>query len=292
MLISVIICTYNRSSDLLTLLRNLEQLEVPPGIEREFLVIDNNSTDDTRTVCESFVQKNSGLYRYLFEGRQGKSFALNTGIRNARGEILAFTDDDCIPDRGWLAAIAREFSADPALTVLGGRVELFNASHKPYTILTRKERIVVSTATEILQTAHIIGCNMAIHRRALAAVDGFDPALGPATKTLSSEDTDFLYMIFRKQFLMVYSPDVLVYHNHGRTTDAEIEALKRAYFVGRGAVYCKHCGDKAVLKLAYWALRSSLINVLRSPFSATTFKKEWGYVSSLVRGAYYRLSSG
>jgi glycosyltransferase involved in cell wall biosynthesis len=289
MLISVIICTYNRSGGLLTLLRNLEELDVPPCIEREFLVIDNNSTDATRTVCEPFAQKYSGTYRYIFEGRQGKCFALNTGIRNAKGDILAFTDDDCIPDRRWLAAIAEEFVANPPLAALGGRVELFDDNHKPFTIITRTDRMIITTASQILQNPHIYGCNLAVHRRALSAVEGFDLGLGPATRSLSNEDVDFLYRIYRKKLPIAYSPEVLVYHNHGRTKDSEIEALKYAYTIGRGAVYCKHILDKDVLKLAYWAVSSSLANILKFPFSMKTFKKEMGYLSPLLRGAYFRL---
>src|SRR5260370_41635413 len=96
------------------------------------------------------------------------------------------------------------------------------------------------------------------------AVGEFDPFLGPGWKIGAvMEDLDLLYRVFREKFKIVYSPDALVYHNHGRTTDAQIQALNHRYVVGRGAFYCKHIlvGDLHVLKMAYCEF-SSLAKVL------------------------------
>src|SRR5271167_4895867 len=76
--------------------------QLPPGVEWELLIVDNNSKDQTREVAAKFTQSFPGRCRYVFESRQGKSWALNTGVTEAAGDILAFVDDDVVVDTGWL----------------------------------------------------------------------------------------------------------------------------------------------------------------------------------------------
>src|ERR1700723_3889418 len=96
MQISVILCTYNRCQSLAKALESVAASQLPEAIEWEVLVIDKNSKDQTREAVQDFCRKYPGRSRYLFEQKQGKSNALNTGIREARGGILAFMDDDVI----------------------------------------------------------------------------------------------------------------------------------------------------------------------------------------------------
>lgn len=102
MRITVVLCTYNRCQSLLKALESLAASELPEAVEWEVLVVDNNSSDRTREVVEEFCRHNLTHFRYQFEPQQGKSFALNTGIREARGGIIAFVDDDVIADKAWL----------------------------------------------------------------------------------------------------------------------------------------------------------------------------------------------
>src|SRR3990167_2999593 len=94
MYLSVIIATYNRCENLKEALRTLYQQENDGTFDYEIIVIDNNSKDQTREVVESFIAKEGLKVRYIFEPIQGKVYALNTGITHAKGEIVAFTDDD------------------------------------------------------------------------------------------------------------------------------------------------------------------------------------------------------
>jgi glycosyltransferase involved in cell wall biosynthesis len=126
MKLSIIIASYNRADSLLKFLRGLSHQVVPDGVDWEVVIVDNNSSDGTKSAIVPFVQETPPRCIYLLESRQGKSIALNAGLRAATGEILVFTDDDCIPDPKWLATIAREFASVPSLGVLGGRVELFD----------------------------------------------------------------------------------------------------------------------------------------------------------------------
>src|SRR5215475_1296742 len=101
--ISVVLATYNRAASLSAALHSFSKLVIPADLDWELLVVDNNSTDRTRTVIEEF-QRCSGLQvAYLFEGQQGRSFALNAGIKRAKGGVIAFTDDDISLHPQWLA---------------------------------------------------------------------------------------------------------------------------------------------------------------------------------------------
>ena len=100
--ITVILCTYNRAETLSKALESVAFSELPESVEWEVLVVDNNSRDQTHDVVEEFCRRYPGRFRYLFEPQQGKSHALNSGIREARGDILAFMDDDVTVQPTWL----------------------------------------------------------------------------------------------------------------------------------------------------------------------------------------------
>src|SRR5262249_49395782 len=100
--ITVILCTYNRCHCLAEALESIAVQAVPELTEWEILVVDNNSSDDTRSVVEGFERRYPGRIRYLFERVQGKSYALNAAIQAARGDIFAFTDDDVTAEPQWL----------------------------------------------------------------------------------------------------------------------------------------------------------------------------------------------
>jgi GT2 family glycosyltransferase len=134
---------------------------------------------------------------------------------------------------------------------------------------------------------------MSIRRTVLDAVGEFDPFLGPGSRIGAvMEDLDLLYRVFREKFKIVYSPDVLVYHNHGRTTDTQIQALNHRYVVGRGAFYCKHIlgGDRNVLKMAYWEFSSLTKGMFRDLFAGKRIQEHGGLLWALLVGAGGRLA--
>lgn len=125
--LAVIVCTWNRADLLGTTLASLAAMRTPAGVAVEVLIVDNNSRDDTQARLKA-MQADWALGRLhvLFEPRQGKQFALNTGITQARElgcDVLAFTDDDILFPADWLENIDAAFGADgPALA--GGRTAL------------------------------------------------------------------------------------------------------------------------------------------------------------------------
>jgi len=85
------------------------------------LVVDNNSSDETRAVAEGFGGRLN--VRYVFEPVQGTSTARNTGIRHAAGDVVVFFDDDCVAEPDWLHHMEMPFVRDPAIGMVGGRIE-------------------------------------------------------------------------------------------------------------------------------------------------------------------------
>ncbi len=263
--VSVIVCTRNRCSALAQLLESLTLLASPADRGWELVVVDNGSTDATPVLLDSFAER-LPITR-AFEGRKGLSRARNAGLHAARGDFLAFTDDDCIPSPDWLTAIVREFDADTGLSGLGGRVELHDPRDFPITIRTSLER---EPLTEVFQLpALMVGCNMAFRRSAVEAVGEFDVTLGAGTPVGSAEDTDYLYRALQLGLRIEYVPTVLVAHNHGRRNIEEVAQLKRSYARGRGALLTKYLmrADRAMAYCAYYDLRwngRELLRALRS----------------------------
>src|SRR5437763_8482181 len=100
MLVTIAICTYNRAESLRRTLASLADMRAPDGISWELIIINNNATDDTDTVIDSFVDRLP--IRREFEIRQGQSHARNRAIDVANGDYVIWTDDDVIVDVGWL----------------------------------------------------------------------------------------------------------------------------------------------------------------------------------------------
>lgn len=116
--ISVIIVTYNRAQ---MLKEALESLTTQSRLPDEVLVVDNNSSDQTKSVAESFSGRLN--INYIFEPVQGTSTARNTGIGHARGNLIIFFDDDCIAERDWLHYMEIPFIRDPAIGMVGGQIQ-------------------------------------------------------------------------------------------------------------------------------------------------------------------------
>ncbi|MBK8640028.1 MAG: glycosyltransferase family 2 protein [Chromatiaceae bacterium] len=116
---SLALCTYNRDALLGQALGSLAVCRAPAG-NWELLLIDNNSRDQTRAVAESFIGRLP--LRYVFEPEQGLSAARNRALRECRGQVLLFTDDDVRFDLDWLVAYEQAFAAQPDASWFGGRI--------------------------------------------------------------------------------------------------------------------------------------------------------------------------
>lgn len=264
---SVLLSTCNRCDKLRLFLDAMKTIGAAGLSETEVLVIDNNSTDATRQVVTEYTSLANPIVRYMSESKSGKSRALNGAICEAKGEIIAFTDDDCIPDPSWIENILKEFDSDPELSVLGGRVELYDKRDLPLALLLSMRRTVVKSAREVCSDPALIGANMAFRKSVLSVTRGFDPLLGPGVKCKAFEDLDLVYRSLKERFKIVYSPDVIVFHNHGRRTELDEDRISYAYALGAGAFYFKYVMrfdlqiTKIAVKVVYRLMKTSMKGV-------------------------------
>ena len=221
--LSVIICTYNRALSLITTLQALVVQETLPSLSWEIIVVDNNSTDNTRAVVERFAEKSELSLTYAFEPRQGQSHARNAGLKIARGAILAFTDDDVIPEKMWLAKIVmalRQREADG----VGGRILpkweapvprwLKGNRHIWWCIaLLDSEKVESLAWPELKGGAQIWGANMAFKRSLFHDVGYFNTDFGNVgNKLYRGEETELIRRALQKGKKLVYDPQLTVYH--------------------------------------------------------------------------------
>ena len=125
--ISVAVCTYNRADVLPKCLESLANQSANKELF-EVLIIDNNSTDETKKLAEDFCKEHRN-FSYIFEEKQGLSQARNRAIDEAKGTYLAYIDDDAIADREWVKSIFDCFNQTNA-DVLGGPVKSFIDTEK------------------------------------------------------------------------------------------------------------------------------------------------------------------
>ena len=119
--ISIIICTYNRARYLFDTLRHIAENDFPTR-HYEIVLIDNNSTDHTIATCQRFEKAFPEIcFRYFLEQSQGLSFARNRGMKEARGELLVFLDDDAFVHKDYLKNLEHQFTAHPDHSIIRKR---------------------------------------------------------------------------------------------------------------------------------------------------------------------------
>lgn len=129
MKVTIAICTWNRARLLRRTLESISGLFVPLGINWELIVVDNNSTDDSRSVIESF--SDSLPLKYRFEKRQGHSFSRNTAVKHTTGDLIIWTDNDVVVESDWLQNYVDACRNYPDSSFFGGRITPVFESPKP-----------------------------------------------------------------------------------------------------------------------------------------------------------------
>lgn len=216
--VSVILATYNRAASLKQALDSFSRLRIPPALRWELLVIDNNSKDNTREVVDHFAKLWGPCLHYIFEGTQGKSFALRAGLAQARGAILAFTDDDVTFDPEWLASLTQAF-AEFDCAAVGGRVLPVWRQPKPDWLEMEGQQAVVhfDMGNEPRQLlCPPIGANYGFKREMFSRFGPFRLDLGVRGgdngRGGSSVDTEFASRLLRAGEKIMYIPAATVYH--------------------------------------------------------------------------------
>jgi GT2 family glycosyltransferase len=196
---SVIVCTRNGGARIANCLRAISEME---GVSFETIVVDDGSTDDTKEIiAEKFPD-----VRLLSIPPSGLSAARNIGAEAATGEILAFTDDDCEPDREWLVRLGRAF-LDSEISAAGGP----NLPPPARTPIEAVIRSAPGAPSHVLfddtHAEHLPGCNIAVRRAAFDAIGGFDPIFRTA-----GDDVDFCWRLSDAGHRLGFVPGAFVWH--------------------------------------------------------------------------------
>lgn len=229
--ITVILCTYNRCQSLAKALESVAAQTFPQPVEWEVLVVDNNSRDQTREVVQDFCHQYPGRFRYLFEPRQGKSHALNTAIGEAKGDVLAFMDDDVIVDASWLQNLTAGVRGGEWVGA-GGRI-LPKWNCVPPCWLPQKEWFGMAPLVmfDLGEEAGPLsdapfGTNMAFHRGMFEKYGTFRIDLGPRPNSeIRGEDTEFGIRLLAAGERIKYEPAAVVHH------EVPQKRLRREFFL-------------------------------------------------------------
>lgn len=232
MTVTVILCTYNRCQSLAKALESVARSTMSPSVPWEVIVVDNNSNDGTREVVEDFSRRHAHRFRYLFEPNPGKSYALNSGIHEARGDVLAFIDDDVIVERDWLHNLTTVLESNKWVGV-GGRILPANDFVSPHWLpLDGQYNMGGILALFDLgeKPAELdrppFGTNMAFQKNLFEKYGGFRLDLGPMPGCeLRNEDTEFGRRLLAAGERLRYEPSAVVYHR------VPENRLKKEYFL-------------------------------------------------------------
>lgn len=255
-MISVVVCTYNRAASLATMLESLARMSVPPDLNWELIVVDNNSTDNTHAVVTEFLRTSALNVRYLFEPKQGLCHARNIGVAEAAGEIIAFTDDDVRVKPDWLRELACTFRAFDCMGVGGKSVPAWNGLAKPAWLVTtgpyclsRGPIVDFDLGNEAREIQYPPwGVNMAFRKAAFGKYGGFRTDLGVSgSGGMLGEDIEFGKRLLESGEKIAYSPGAVVFH------PVEQKRITKHYFlryylrVGRTEMRLKGWPEGAVL---------------------------------------------
>lgn len=227
---AILVPTHNRAASLRRTLSSLIA-QHSTALDPEIIVIDNNSTDATASVCADFAPR----VRRITESRQGLSHARNAGLQALAhfdaDDIVAFIDDDIEAAPDWIASIARAFDDTPGIDCVGGRVLASNHSDIPSWITPRhwaplalQDHGPEPRLFDQRVPVGLVGANFAFRKGVFDALGGFSPAVQRVKNGIgSTEDHEFLARMYASGRKALYVPDAVV------TTDVPLERMQRAY---------------------------------------------------------------
>jgi glucosyl-dolichyl phosphate glucuronosyltransferase len=217
--VTVILCTFNRCTSLAKALSSVAASTLPESVQWEVLVVDNNSADQTRAVVDEICRRYPGRFRYFFEARQGKSYALNTAVQTALGDVLAFMDDDVTVEPTWLHKLSAALQ-DSKWAGVGGRIlpeETFSPPRwlsikNPYALAPFAIFDLGPEAAELTEPP--FGTNMAFRKGTFVKYGDFRTDIGPCPGSeIRGEDTEFGSRLLAGGERFWYEPSAIVYHS-------------------------------------------------------------------------------
>lgn len=212
-LVSVIVCTYNRALLLKNCLRSLDKQSISKK-HFEVIVVDNNSTDDTQKVVKD-SKKNYSNTRVVIENKQGLSYARNRGWKEAKGKYVAYIDDDAIAQTDWVEQIINFHKTHPSVQVFGGPYDRFFYNSPPSWLPENYGTLNLGKRIRQLNTRNewISGSNMIVSKSILEKYGGYATNLGmKGDKILYGEETELLVRLKKNGESVYYVPSISVKH--------------------------------------------------------------------------------
>ena len=217
--ISLIIPTFNRSSQLIRALESVVEQDLPRD-EWECVVVDNHSTDDTPQRFAIFAEEHPDCQlRMILEPTSGVSYARNRGVHQTITPILAFIDDDEHINTHFLSAYLEFFEHHPEAIVAGGRIIAEYPEGRPHWMSKYTEMPIANPMDFGSQVRPFPkgrvpgGGNMAFRREAFDQVKGFDASLGRVGReTIGGEENDLFERLLMRGHVIWYVPQAVMWH--------------------------------------------------------------------------------
>ncbi len=224
-LVSVVVCAYNAARTIDSCLASLKNLNYP---NYEVIVVNDGSTDQTLEIAQCYDYVN-----LINQENLGLSAARNVGIAAATGEIIAFTDSDCVADPDWLTYLVAKFISSGVCAVGGPNFPPPEDSLVPSCVAVSPGGPThVLLSDEVAE--HIPGCNMAFRRKVLQEIGGFDPLFRTA-----GDDIDLCWRLQDLGYTIGFSPAAVVWHFRRNTVKNYLKQ-QRGYGKAEALVYFKH----------------------------------------------------
>lgn len=233
---SIVVPVYNDERDIRECIESLLNLNYPRD-EFEIIVVDNNSTDSTSNITKEYVPR----VKYILELKSGSYSARNSGIRESKGDLIAFIDSDCKADKNWLINFVEHFKSDGDCRIgcIGGRVVAF----KPETVVEKHSVDFLDQSVHLNERYPFIATVNACYRRKTLIEAGlFDESFK------SGGDVDLSWRITDSGYKLTYEPNAVVYHKFRSSFRDLFEQFFR-YGMGQVKLFKKH--RKSRFKRAY-----------------------------------------
>ena len=249
--VSVIVPVYNAENTIEECINSLFGLNYPKE-KIELIFVNNASTDRTTNILNQY----SGKIKILHEEKKGPAATRNKGLLNAKSDVIAFTDSDCVVHKDWLHNIVLPLQ-DEGIGIVGGKI----LAKRPCNKIEKFGEIIHdhNKAINEFKPAYVITMNWASRLSVLKEVGFFDENF------IRCEDADLSHRIFQSGYRFVYRPEAVVYHRNEKTLSGLFqEGYLHGYFSIKNHKvhndFIKQFGHRRFNTNSYIALLSSLIN--------------------------------
>jgi glycosyltransferase involved in cell wall biosynthesis len=251
--VSVIVPVYNAQETIRECISSLLELNYPKG-NLELIFVNNASTDKTPEILKQYCNH----IRILHEAKKGPGAARNTGVLNARGEVIAFTDSDCVVDRDWLLNLIPSLQ-DPCVGIVGGTI----LAKRPCNEIERFGEAIHDhdMAINLYKPPAVITMNWTSRLSVLKEVNLFDESF------TRCEDVDLSYRILQSGYRFAFKPQAVIYHRNESTysglfREGFLHGLYAVQTIKKHRDFLSTFGHRKFNGGSYTAILSSLIHYL------------------------------